>query len=211
MGDRKTALEVLKADGSIEEYLHTKVMATISNALDAAGVSDIDKAQDLAEVITYYLYNDNQEMPFQHPNSTPQTGKRVIDSIEIFSIIKATLVSTGFEQAAVALEEHYYKRKMNRSRIEVVGIDINNLDDAELFYSDIQQNAVSRWNKSRIAGWLINKQGFDRLSARAIASIVEQKVFKLELTRLSASLIKQLVLSETAVMKRAMRQLQTES
>ena len=49
-------LKVRKEDGSVEEYLHTKVMGAISNALASAGEADIFVAEQLAEVVTYYLY-----------------------------------------------------------------------------------------------------------------------------------------------------------
>jgi hypothetical protein len=216
----KAGFEVLKADGTVEEYLHTKVMATISNALAAADECDIDKAQELADVVTYYLYNDNrgpapgrpsvflQGQPRQTQKKALGGYKRVVNSNEIFSIIKVTLSAAGFEDAAIALEEHYYRRKIKRARIEVVRVDISDMDDAELFFEDNGQQTASRWDKSRITAYLMNKHRLDRMFARTIASIVEQKVFGLELSRLSASLVKQLVLSETAMMKRAIRRLQ---
>ena len=52
-------LKVIKADGSIEEYLHTKIIGTISNALSASGHDSTFVAEQLAEAITYYLYNNN--------------------------------------------------------------------------------------------------------------------------------------------------------
>ena len=53
-------LKVRKEDGSIEEYLHTKVMGTISNALATVGEADIFVAEQLAEVVTYYLYQQQK-------------------------------------------------------------------------------------------------------------------------------------------------------
>lgn len=54
-------LQVTKADGTIEEYMHTKVIGTINNALAAAGRPDMAMAEDLAEVVTYYLYRKENQ------------------------------------------------------------------------------------------------------------------------------------------------------
>ena len=191
----KSGLKVLKLDGSVEDYLHTKVMATISNALASAGEADIQTAEQLAEVITYQLYNKHR--------------KRTIGSNEIFSIVKAILSTTGFEQAAIALQEHYYRRKIKRSRIEVFGIDLCDYSDAELFPENRGQDNSSRWDKSRIVRDLVNKHGIEYGYARAIASTVEEKVFGMNITYLPASLVKQLVLNEAAQMRRAILQLET--
>jgi len=40
----QTQLKVIKADGSIEEYLHTKVMGTLNNALGEIEQANIDIA-----------------------------------------------------------------------------------------------------------------------------------------------------------------------
>ena len=59
----QTQLKVKKQDGAIEEYLHTKVMGTISNALASVGEADTFIAEQLAEVVTYYLYRANRHRP----------------------------------------------------------------------------------------------------------------------------------------------------
>jgi hypothetical protein len=48
-------LRVVKADGSTEAYLHTKVLGTVNNALTAAGQGDMTLAEHLAEVVTFHL------------------------------------------------------------------------------------------------------------------------------------------------------------
>ena len=111
-------LKVAKADGSAEEYLHTKVMGTISNAFDSIGQADICTVEQLADVVTYFLYH--------------KQNRRTVTSSEIFSVIKVVLAATRDEEAAVALSEHYFQRKLKRSRIEVVSADIQELADAEV-------------------------------------------------------------------------------
>ncbi len=188
-------LKVIKTDGSVEEYLHTKIIGTISNALSRIDQPDISVAEELAEVVTFYLYKR------QH--------RRTATSSEIFSIIKAVLTATKYEEAAVALSEHHFERKLKRSRIEVVSIDIKELADAELLCKTEHLDSRSRWEKSRIVKDLVEKHDVSRQTARMIASMVEEKIFNMGLTLVSASLIKQLVLGDAAAVLRAQRQLQT--
>jgi transcriptional regulator NrdR family protein len=187
-------LRVIKADGSIEEYLHTKVMGTINNALGEVGLANIDIAEEFAEVVTFFLYN--------------QYNRRTVTSDDIFSMIKVVLAATGYEDAAVALSEHHFERKLKRSRIEVVPIDVQDLTDAELLAVTEESAGRSRWDKSRIVGDLISSHGICRQTARTIAAMVEEKVFNLGMMLVPSSLIKQLVLGDIASVLRAQQQLE---
>jgi len=188
-------LKVIKADGSAEEYLHTKVIGTISNALSRIGWADICIAEELAEVVTYFLYHKQKPL--------------IVTSNEIFSIVEAVLTTTGYEEAAVALSEHHFERRLKRSRIEVVSADIQQLSDAELLGKIEEFGSRSRWDKSIIIEDLVTKHNLCRQTARMIASMVEEKIFNMGITQLPASLVKQLVLGDAAAVLRAERQLQT--
>jgi hypothetical protein len=190
----RTQLKVIKADGSIEEYLHTKVMGTINNALGEVGLANIDIAEEFAEVVTFFLYN--------------QYNRRTVTSDDIFSMIKVVLAATGYEDAAVALSEHHFERKLKRSRIEVVPADVQDLTDAELLAGTEGSPGRIRWDKSRIVEDLVSGHGICRQTARTIAAMVEEKVFKVGMTLVPSSLIKQLVLGDTATVLRAQQQLQ---
>ncbi len=177
-------IEVNKRDGSKEEYCHTKVVGSIVNALSETGQADIAAAEEIAEAITFYLHNNDD-------------GLRNISSSEILSIIEAVLADTGYVQAAIALNEHYYERKLMRSRLEV----------AKSVSSGNAQTAVrSRWEKNRIVEDLTVKKGLERQMARAIASMVEEKVFNLGLTLIPSGLVEQLVINDTEVVIQAQRQ-----
>jgi transcriptional regulator NrdR family protein len=186
-------LKVIKADGSVEEYLHTKIVGTINSAMSAAGQADIAVAQELAEVVTYFLHQKH--------------SSRSVTSSEIFSIIEAVLAATGYEEAAAVLSEHHFVRKLRRSRIEVVLVDVQDLADAQMFCCPGQTAERSRWNKSRIVEDLITEYNVPRPTARAIASMVEERVLDMGATLVPASLVKQLVLSNTAAVLHAQRQL----
>jgi len=189
----QTQLKVIKADGSIEEYLHTKVVGTISIVLGQAGQEDICIAEQLAEAITYFLYN--------------RQNHRSVTSSEIFSIIKAVLTATGYEEAAIVLSERHFERKLKRSRTEVVSIDMQELTDAELFSKAEQTDSRCRWDKSRIVEDLVSKHSLCRQTARTIASMVEEKIFNMGITLVPSSLLKQLVLGDAATVLRAQQQL----
>jgi hypothetical protein len=195
MTARTLKLTVVKADGAKEPYLHTKVIGSIANALGAAGQSDITAAQELAEAVTFFLYR----------NAT----NRAISASEILSVIETALAGAGFEEAAIALSEHHFERKLKRCRIEVVRDRPSGLSDADNLYTDHSERARSRWNKSRIVEYLVTKHHLHRQIARTVASMVEEKVFNMGLPVVPAGLVKQLVLNDAAAVLRAQNQLQT--
>lgn len=188
-------LQVVKADGSREKYLHTKVIGTINKALSGAEYADIYEAEQLAEVVTYHLHKEAE-------------SKR-ITSGEILENIKAVLDSTGHEKAAIALSESHFGRKMGRARVEVVGIDVKRLCDAHAICNGDDLVKSNRWNKSIIIADLIEEHKIDRQTARVIASMVEEKILAMKLGRVSSSLVRQLVLGDAASILQADGQLQS--
>lgn len=187
-------LKVVKADGNVTEYVHTKVVGTISNALAKNETADMVITEQLAEVVTYYLYH--------------RSNRGKVTTGEIFSIIQAILADTGHEDAAMVLSEYHYKRKLHRSRTEVAKMDIEQLSDAQKLY-ETEQNHRTLWNKSKIVNDLIEKHNLSVQTARTVASLVEEKIFNIGVRVVSTGLVKQLVLSETAAVLKAETNLQT--
>lgn len=190
----KKQLRVVKTDGTTEEYIHTKVVGTIHNAFSATGRPDIEMAEDLAEVVTYYLYRRHDQ--------------REVSSSEILSMIKAVLTSTSYESAALALGEHAIERRLKRARTEVLVVDVHDFADVQRLHGTRQPPARVPWDKGRIVQDLTAESGLPRQTARAVAATVEERVFGMGMTAVPRSLIKQLVLGEAAVMLRAQEQLQ---
>lgn len=180
-----TQLRVIKQDRNVEAYLHTKVLGTVNDALTLTGNADVFVAEQFAEAVTFYLY---------------QKPSNVITSDEIHQLVRLVLSSTGYEEAAQYLDEHRMGRIVKRRRIEVV--------DGDAAEDSMGMSTVSRWDKSRIVQDLVDREGLDRPIARAIASVVEKKVFNLGTMRIRQSLIHQIVLAETEAMLQAQRQLQ---
>jgi transcriptional regulator NrdR family protein len=191
----KIQLMVIKSDGTVEEYLHTKIIGTINNALTRIDQADICIAEQLAEAVTYFLYH--------------RQNRRSVASGEILSVIEAVLTTTGYEEAAIALSEHHLERRLRRCRIEVISADISGLTDAEIFAGQKLSGQRSCWDKSRIVAGLVAKYNMDSQTARTIASMVEEKILNMGVTLVSTGLVRQLVLGDAAAMLQAQRQLQT--
>ena len=192
-------LEVIKADGSREAYLQTKVMGTLSLAFGLIQQTDIYLAQELAEVVTYYLYHDIGPI------------RKRVHSSEIFSMIKVVLTTTNHDAAAAALSEYHYDRQLKRNRTEVACIDIQTLADARRCCDHDTSCHRTKWSKSEIVRHLTEQHNLPRQSARAVASMVEEKVFKMDLTVIPSSLIRLLALNETALVLRAQDTLHLDS
>jgi hypothetical protein len=186
-------LQVTKADGTTEAYIHTKVIGTINHALAAAGRADMAMAEDLAEVVTYYLYR--------------RQDQRVVGSSDILSMIKAVLTSTGYETAAAALGEHALERRLHRARTEILAVDVDSLADVERLCGARRTPERLPWDKGRIVEELTAGSGIPRQTARAVAAAVEERVFRMGITRVPRSLVKQLVLGEAAAMLHAEKEL----
>ena len=173
-------LRVIKTDGTTEEYMHTKVFGTFSHAMDDVQKTNIFAAEQFAEAVTFHLY---------HNNDSPTIKSSTIGDMAI-----NVLEQTDYADAANALNNHRMRRKIQRARIEVL--------------HDEQYNTISRWNKSRIVKNLTQKYGLGQNIARAIASSVEEKILKLEMTHVHQNLIEQIVIAETNIMVCAEKELE---
>lgn len=179
-------IKVVKADGSVEQYLHTKVLGTINNAMVLCGRPNLQAAEQLAEAVTYFVYN--------------RDGGGKVSSSEIFSMVLVVLADTSYDDAAEFLGEYQQKRRLKRRRIEVV-------DDVFAGLGGNGHPAGGQWDKSVIVRDLVEKQSLSRQLARTVASLVEEKVLNMGMSRVSHGLIEQLVRADTAVVLAAQQQL----
>ncbi|MCK4913597.1 MAG: hypothetical protein KAS69_03240 [Planctomycetes bacterium] len=186
-------LKVVKANGSTEPYLHTKVIGTISNAIAAVGDLDVCAAEELADVVTYYAYHNRRT--------------KIVSTSEIFSLIKVVLTATGYEEAAAVLNEHHFQRKLRRSRIMVTAFNIQNLSEVDVL-CDAENLDSSHWDKSIIADCLVSEHNISRQTAKMIAAMVENKILNMGMTLVPTGLIKHLVFGDAVAVLRAQRQLE---
>lgn len=170
-------LSVIKNDGSIEQYLHTKVLGTINRALDDVEQTNIIAAEQFAEAVTFHLYHNSDSSN--------------IKSEDVHHLVIKALTETGYQQAAIALGDHRKHRKITRSRIEVLH----------------STGRINRWNKSLIVRKLTGKCQLEQPLARAVATSVEEKVLNLNMTRVNHNLVGLLVVAETEIMLKAEKEL----
>jgi hypothetical protein len=123
-------------------------------------------------------------------------------------MIKAILVATGHEDAALALARHALERRLRRARTEVLAVNMHEFSDAQELCQTDRAPERTAWDKARIVQDLTDRFGMQPQTARVVASGVEEKVFRMEMTMVPLSLIKQLMLGEAATMLRAERELQ---
>jgi len=186
-------LRVIKADGTEEEYLHTKVIATFVNAFAVPAEKNTSIAQQLAEAVTFYLYNAH--------------GSSKITTTEVLSIIKAVLCSTGFDTAAEVLTEHQQRRNLLRMRVKVIKADMDNLSASAPLLQIDRFGPDEHWNKSKITNNLIKKYNLDTVTARTVASIVEEKILDSGFRLVPTGFIRFLALWQMQVMLSAHQQI----
>jgi hypothetical protein len=175
-------IRIVKSDGQVEPYLHTKVLGSFNHALSCAEGCPY-AAEQMAEAVTFYLYR--------------QVRHGTLTTDEIHQMILTVLESMGYHRAARYLSDHRLKRKLHRKRIDVI-------DDAR---GPNQLTLSTHWDKTRIVRDLVSRQNMDRLLARAVASAVEEKILNIGVTKVRKSLIHQLVIADTESMLEAHRQL----
>ena len=176
-------IRIIKSDGNIEPYLHTKVLGSMNHALALGGDECLYAAEQMAEAVTYYLYRKVQ--------------RGTLTTDEIHLMILSVLTSTGYCHAAEAFTQHRLQRRLQRKRLEVID---DHTDDEGLKHT-------TNWDKTRIVAGLMETHSFDRLLARAIAAAVEEKVLCMPITKIRKSLIHHLVVIDTESMLEAHRQL----
>ncbi len=179
-------LKVTKSDGTVEEYLHTKVFGTFSNALALIEQSNVFAAEQFAEAITFYLYQ--------------KRGLDTVASDELHLMVQAVLTATGYENAAKAINDFQLNRRLRRARVEIVDDSCSETEEQDLM--------VSQWRKSQIVEDLMKKHHLDQHIARAIGSTVEEKVLNIGMTKIKSSLIKHLVFADMEMILKAQQQLQ---
>lgn len=178
-------IRIVKSDGSIEPYLHTKVLGTFHHALALVNADNLYAAEQMAEAVTFYLYR--------------KVSQGTLNTDKIHQMVSDVLASTGYPDAAEALSARRLARKLQRKRIEVIA-------DTGLCPTSA---VATHWDKTHIAHDLMNIHNVDRLLARAIASVVEEKILNMGMLRVRKSLIHQLVVADMESLMDAHRQLAT--
>lgn len=100
---------VTKFDGTVEPYLHTKVLGTLHRAITAVEEDCLETAEILSDAVTYYLYKNQ-------PDGSLNTE-------QIHQMIVTILKGAGCDTAAHYLSDSRLQRRLQRRRIEVLDSD----------------------------------------------------------------------------------------
>jgi len=179
-------LTVIKSDGSREVYLHTKVMGSISAALEESDDYSAAEAEQMAEAITSYLRR--------------RYRGGLVNSDEIHSMVEVVLYDSCYDEAALCLNEHRLRRQIQRNRTEVINYDGQDNKQSDFYAAAIE---TQPWDKSIIVQQLENQKRVNHKLARVVAGRVEEKVLQLGFRRLTSSLVKELVRNELRDMLQA--------
>ena len=99
-------IRIIKADGSTESYLHTKVLGSLHRAMAAVQSDCLETAQMLSEAVTYFLYR--------------QPKSETLTTDQIHQMILTVLEGAGFAAGAEVLTAHRLNRRLMRRRISVI-------------------------------------------------------------------------------------------
>jgi hypothetical protein len=180
-------LMVEKRDGSLEVYLHTKVMGSLASALSEVGHYQEGLPEHLAEAVTTFLRR--------------QYGCGPVHSDEIGSMIEVALFETDHPDAAAALNEHRIRRQVQRDRIEMIHLIREKGEIVE------EETGRQNWEKGAIVKTLERDYDLPVHLARAIAGVVEEKVLRLGVRTIPTSLVRELMVYELWLMNKADQEL----
>mgnify|MGYP005647879417 CR=1 FL=1 len=182
---RKLLIEaVQKRDGRRVPFNETKIADAIFQAAQAVGGDDRALAEELASMVTMMLERSY--------DGTPPQIEDVQDTVE------KVLIETGHARTAKAYILYRDRRARIRQSLQVRKPVRNNGDstDIALLVNTETQDKIDQWDKANIARALELEAELDQKAAHGIASAVERKVISSGLTRISTSLIRELVDNE---------------
>lgn len=177
--------KVKKRDGRVIPYDESKIAEAIYRSACSVGQDNRFLAQDLAAVVTLYL-----ERYYQ---------KEVPESGEIREMVEKIIMETGHADIARAFILYGDNKWKSRSGDAEVAHEQSTYDlfpGKELTVSAATRDEVSMWGREKIASALVKEAGIPAETAEEIASLVEQKILHAGVTRISTSMIRELVDSE---------------
>jgi ribonucleoside-triphosphate reductase (formate) len=175
---------VSKRDGRIVPWNQIKIADAIFKAAQAVGGNDRVLAGELADMVAMLL-----EKEF---DSNPPTIEDIQDTVE------KVLIEMGHARTAKAYILYRERRTNLRELLQVRKPvqERNSSTDISLMVNTDSQDELFEWDKGFIAMALEREADLTPALAREIASAVEQRVMGSGLTRISTSLIRELVDNE---------------
>ena len=189
--------QVRKRDSGLVPFDQTKIADAIFKAAQAVGGDDRVLADELAAMVSMLLEQQYDERP---PGIE-----------EIQDTVEKVLIETGHAKTAKAYILYRDRRARARQSLQVRKPvrRAESTTDLSLMVNTETQDQVGLWDKGKIAAALEVEADLDPSLARQIAGSVERRVMASGLTRISTSLIRELVdneLFERALTSRLKRQ-----
>jgi len=182
-----TIEKVRKRDGRVVSFDKSKIADAIFKAAQSVGGEDRFLADQLADVVTFYL---------------EKKGINIPDIEEIQDAVEKVLIETGHAKTAKAFILYRDWKTRIRNTIKVSKQTKNSgvsSTDFSLMVSTSQTSDILPWDKTKISEALVKECDISSSVADAIASSVEEKIMRGELKNVSTVLIRELVDNELLV------------
>jgi len=179
-----TIEQVRKRSGKLVPFDESKIANAILKAAQAVGGDDRMLAEELASMVTMMLERNH--------NGSPPDIEEIQDTVE------KVLIETGHAKTAKAYILYRDRRARIRQSLQVRKPvrQSGSSTDIALLVNTETQDQLAEWDKTKIANALEVEADLAPRIAREIASAVEQRVMDSGLTRISTSLIRELVDNE---------------
>jgi ribonucleoside-triphosphate reductase (formate) len=184
MNTTATIEYVLKRDGRKAPFNEKKIADAIFRAAQAVGGEDRALAEELAGVVAMFLEK-------KYSGKTPG-----IEDVQ--DIVEKILIETGHAKTAKAYILYRDKRTRIRESLRVRKQTKQKADttDVSLLVNTETKDEVYPWDKRKIATAMEKEADIPEEIASEIANVVEHRVFASGLTRISTTLIRELVDNE---------------
>lgn len=184
---------VKKRDGRIVPFDLRKIAAAIAKTFAATGEGDPSLAGELAQVVAMTLARHESGNRTRGASRRPAAWVPTIEEIQ--DLVERVLMETGYAKAAKA----YILYRDKRARLREL-LSVRESEPSGELRVEGPGGAAQSWSKGRIAAALMQEADLPRETAEQIASRVEEKVFGSGITRLSTTLIRELVDNELFAM-----------
>jgi len=175
---------VRKRDGQLVRFDRGKIADAIFAAAKAVGGEDRALADELSGVVCLFLQR--------------RFGTDIPGIEDIQDMVEKVLIETGHAKTAKAYILYRQKRSEQRARTRVRKQIQEDSDstDTQLLVDPASRAEYFNWEKTRIAQALVKEAEISEAEAREIASVVERRIFNSGISRISTSLIRELVDNE---------------
>jgi len=174
--------KIRKRDGRIADFDQAKIASAIARAGRETGPGDELLSEELASVITLFLEKT--------------CGQGIPSVVDVQDVVERILMETGHPDAARAFILHGERRRKRLDALRVLDVEGGVDEGRSLEVDHASRGSISPWSKARIVSDLVDEAGFEPSLAGEIAAVVEDRVFRSGLVRISSSLIRELVDNE---------------